>query len=194
MNNFELYEKKKLLRAFMKDKLNNIPSNEIEENSKIISLSLFSQKYWINTKKVLCYSSFGWEVDTKRIIQRALNENKLVGLPRIANGTINFYKIKNLSENLVKNSYGIKEPVKDSEIIRFEDDINNNSCLCIVPGIAFDLTKNRLGRGGGFYDKFLSLNKFYKVGICHDLQLVKNLPVGSLDIKLDSLITNNKII
>jgi len=69
-----------------------------------------------------------------------------------------------------------------------------NPDIIIVPGLAFDRTGNRLGRGGGFYDAYLRNFDGPKVGICKQLQLVDELPIEEHDVKVDFVITENSLI
>ncbi len=62
--------------------------------------------------------------------------------------------------------------------------------LIIVPGIAFDKSLNRLGRGKAYYDKLLKDSKAIKIGVCFDFQLLESVPVDKYDVKMDLIITN----
>ena len=69
-----------------------------------------------------------------------------------------------------------------------------NPDIIIVPGLAFDESGNRLGRGGGFYDAYLRNFHGPKIGICKQLQLVDELPVEDHDVKVDFVVTDQRII
>ena len=84
--------------------------------------------------------------------------------------------------------FGIKQPKKDQiKPINLED-----IDLVVVPGLAFDRKNNRLGRGGGYYDRFLKKlpSSASTVGLAFDFQIVENLPVTSLDVKVQALLTS----
>jgi len=66
--------------------------------------------------------------------------------------------------------------------------------LGIIPGIAFDGHKNRLGRGKGYYDRFFSENKSLKIGVCFDFQLLETIPVSLHDVKMDKIVSPTKIV
>ena len=102
---------------------------------------------------------------------------------------MNFYKWKK-NDLLFLNKYGIPEPLKSNKII---------PNMVLLPLLAFDKDKNRIGYGGGFYDRYL--NKFLKkhkkiltVGVAFSFQKYKNLPVNNKDFKLDNIITEKGII
>ena len=69
-----------------------------------------------------------------------------------------------------------------------------NVNLAIIPAVGFDVHGNRLGRGGGFYDRLLSKLKCPKIGVCFDLQIVDSLPVEAHDAKVDLIVTEKRII
>jgi 5-formyltetrahydrofolate cyclo-ligase len=87
-----------------------------------------------------------------------------------------------------KSPLGVLEPVGNN----FTDYRKIN--LVIVPGIAFDRQRNRLGRGGGYYDRFLPNIKASKIGVCFDFQLLDNIPTDEWDMKMDMVISENELI
>ena len=91
-------------------------------------------------------------------------------------------------ESLKPGPFGILEPKVDGiEVPKNEID------LIIVPGVAFDKDKNRMGRGRGFYDRLLSTLNAPKVGICFGFQMIPQVPVEPLDKKMDYVITEDTI-
>ena len=101
-----------------------------------------------------------------------------------------FLKIDGL-DNLVENKYGILEPVFNEEDIVNSDE----STFIIVPALVLDNNKNRMGYGGGFYDKYLSENRYLcSVGIAYDFQIVENVPTEENDVPLDIIVTNRGIV
>ena len=88
-------------------------------------------------------------------------------------------------ESLKTGAFGISEPTEDCIAVQ-EREID----LIIVPGVAFDRQRNRLGRGKGFYDRLLSTLDIPKIGVCYDFQLKDRIPVEPFDQKMD-LINNS---
>lgn len=86
----------------------------------------------------------------------------------------------------ISEKFKILEPT--SKKIIDQDNID----VAIIPGVAFDIEKNRMGRGKGYYDKFLKDKKFLKVGICFDYQLLDKIPVEVNDIKMDEIISEKR--
>ena len=98
-------------------------------------------------------------------------------------------EIRSLTEDLVVSTMGIREPVSGIPFpIPFID-------LVIVPGLGFDEFGNRLGRGRGFYDRFLSNSEFRGVACAFALeaQMTPAVPVGPLDCHVDMLVTDEKV-
>ena len=154
-----------------KDDLSLIISN------KIINLDIYQK-----AKVIALYNSLKDEVDTKYLISESL-ENKIVLLPRIINDKIIFISINNKT-TYTKSNLGIMEPIGDEYL--------GNIDLVIVPGISFDKNFNRLGFGMGYYDKYLSKNDIYKIGLCYQKQIVDFVPNNELDIKMDMVVTEEK--
>jgi len=131
---------------------------------------------------VMCYVSFAGEVDTHRIIKYWLAAGMRVCVPKVNVGVKSMVgvEIKDFDRDLVVGAYGILEP--------------NDSCVCVVdladislvvlPGLVFDRVGNRIGFGGGFYDKFLAQfpegTKF--VGLAYDWQVVDELEADDWDV------------
>ena len=101
---------------------------------------------------------------------------------------MNFFKWST-TEPLKINKYGIPEPISDKKI---------NPNILLIPLVGFDDQLNRLGYGGGYYDRYLSKakikDKVLKIGVGFSFQKVKNLPINNHDRKLDCIITEKKII
>lgn len=130
------------------------------------------------------YVSFGSEVDTKGLIEYSLNIGKRVAVPYCNGKNMLFYEIKSLSE-LSAGKFGI--PTVDisgkSPLVSFD------KALCIVPGICFDCYGNRIGYGGGYYDRFLSENSVISLGVCYKKCLCSEIESEEFDIKTDYVLT-----
>ena len=131
----------------------------------------------------LFQAASGWEI-------RAMNEwyqKKKLLLPLIVGDDLRLLLYEG-PESLKPGPFGILEPKADGiEVPKNEID------LIIVPGVAFDKDKNRMGRGRGFYDRLLSTLNAPKVGICFGFQMIPQVPVEPLDKKMDYVITEDTI-
>ena len=95
-----------------------------------------------------------------------------------------------INNNFIKNSFGILEPDKSKSIL-----INkNNIDVIIVPLVGFDANKNRLGHGGGYYDRYLVGYKGLKIGVGFSIQKLDSIETTKNDIPMDIIISENEII
>ena len=136
---------------------------------------------FIKAKTILAYWSLPDEVNTHPFVLKWHKEKRVI-LP-VVNGNELDLKVFSGLESMEKgSSFGILEPTS-TEVVTISD-----IDFAIVPGVAFDLQGNRLGRGKGYYDKLLSNNKLFKVGICFSFQLLPNVAVSEFDIPMDQVI------
>ena len=126
---------------------------------------------------IALFASLPDEPQTAEFIER-LSLSKRVVLPRIEGDEMEFYDI---SEGLCEGAFGIMEPIATTPIAPSAIDV------MIVPGVAFTHEGARLGRGKGFYDKYLSHKDFraYTIGVCYPCQIVDNIPTEKHDKTLD---------
>ena len=158
--------------------------------SRIIMKKLFSLPGFRKAKKVMFYVSFNNEVNTYSMIKRALKIGKQVYVPitDFKNRKLSISRIRVFPDDLERSKYGILEPKKGKrEIFK-----GNKIDIIIVPGVGFDCEGNRLGYGGGFYDRLLQRVKTVKVGIAFDFQVLRSIPINKNDQKLDIIITEKK--
>lgn len=184
-------EEKKDLRKIILNKRNSIDNNTKEEMDREIFNKLINLDLYKEAKNIFIYLSFGSEIDTKPIIDRALEEGKEVYIPKVYKINKEMRAIRlNTFEDLEKNSMGILEPKDDFNFINKE-----KIDLIIVPGAVFDFKGNRIGYGGGYYDRFLSniKDKRNKIVLAYNLQIVDNIEAEEHDIKVDYIITNSII-
>lgn len=144
-----------------------------------------------NAADMLCYVSFGNEVDTLHLIRHALQNGKHVYVPRCIPHTnqMTFYRIFTLEDLSTTNSYGILEPVPLLE--RLLDPAKAlTDAVCFVPGLVFTRDGKRIGYGKGYYDSFLQATQIFTVGLCYDFQVVENIPAQPHDISVSALQTD----
>ena len=179
---------KEQIRKEILEKLNKQAREEALKISEVIKKKLFSLPEFKKAQFVMLYASKDKEVDMDTMIDEALEMGKRVALPRCTSQrTIVSKEITDRRKDLEKGTYGIREPRKRQKNAQLED-----IDLIVVPGIAFDRKNRRLGRGEGYYDRFLK--KFPRgkpsVGLAFAFQIVENLPVDSHDMPVSKVITN----
>lgn len=187
-------EKKKIkqaLRTAYKEKLQKIGGLDAQRHSELICNYALTLPALQERKTIAAYASFDREVNTDRLLTGLLARGFKLVLPVIDNQTrkMEFRDAKNLSA-LTLSAYGILEPQHGQRCLPQEIE------LYFIPGLAFDRKGNRLGRGGGYYDRYLSAigPDAVKVGIAYQLQIDPALPVETHDLQVDLLITETGII
>lgn len=182
---------KEIIRKEFKAIRNNIENKRAK--SKLITETILNLSEVKESNVIGIYMSFSSEVDTKDLIEQLLMLGKSIAVPRLYNNLkMDFYKINSVNDLKNKNTLGIFEPENDEENKVSKDDID----LMIIPGICFDLEKNRVGFGKGYYDRYLENTNIKKVAICFEEQVLTGdtIAVNKYDIKMDKIVTNKRII
>lgn len=178
---------KRSIRREVLDRRSLIPENEVCRLSSRIVSAIASLQIFEKSHSVAIYSPFRNEADITALICA----EKVFFFPKIVEGSkkLDFYKTTSLCE-LKPGSYGILEP----EISAEKSDIDKID-LFLVPGVAFSITGERLGYGGGYYDttlKFASEDAF-KIGIAYDDQITDCGFSDEHDIKMDMVVTEKNV-
>lgn len=159
--------------------------NAIEESPAVIS-SLLTEPRFTRARTLLLYSALPDEVSTGEILDSLTNEGKTVLLPRVVNDTEMELRLYTGPADLLKGAYGILEPT--GQLFTDYQQID----VAVVPGMAFDNEGHRLGRGKGYYDRFLKkIPHTYKIGVCFRWQLVDTVPSDPHDILMDCVVSQN---
>jgi len=178
-----IQEKKIALRQKVSILKKNHDVKSYNNESGLILRKLEELPEFINAKIVMAYWSIKGEVFTHDFIKK-WSKYKTFVLPSV-DGDIMHLKVYNGSNNLIPGDlYAIPEP--EGPLFQDLPDID----LIIVPGIAFDLNNNRMGRGKAYYDRFLRSIEAMKIGICFRFQLFTEVPCDENDIKMDKVISN----
>lgn len=188
----DIVEQKKSIRNLIKEKKSHLTSEYILTSSNKITNILLNLDTFKNAGTVMCYLSFGNEVDTKEIIDTCLKSDKTILVPvikRNADGTsyMEASRLQNQNDDLSPGIMGILEPKGTS--IRIMDPTLID--LIIVPGLAFDRKGNRLGYGAGYYDCFLErLSEDCKlIALTFSCQMVDKIPTQKHDKQIRAIIT-----
>ena len=164
------------------------------ESERICKRIIESEQYE-KAEVILAYMALADEVHLSAVISDALKKNKKVAVPKITdfeNGVMHFFyldAVQALSSQTQSGTLGINEPDEQKASPLNINEIKNKNILILVPGRAFTKKGDRLGRGKGFYDRFLGnglrSNNVVLAGVCFDFQIKKSLPVDDRDIKMD---------
>ncbi|TDX47995.1 5-formyltetrahydrofolate cyclo-ligase [Orenia marismortui] len=171
----------------------NMYNKDIEEKSIEVKNKLFALEEFDSAQSIMLYVAFRNEVRTETMIKDCLDMGKKVIVPvtDIDNRELYLSELKDYDLELTQGSYGILEP--ESNYIRIVD--LSEVDLVVLPGLAFDKRGNRLGYGGGYYDKLLAKNSnLTKIAICFDFQIIANVVFDNHDIKMDKIISEEQVI
>jgi 5-formyltetrahydrofolate cyclo-ligase len=163
--------------------------------SRAIFERLSGLEQYINADTILVYASMRSEVETDGLILDALSRGKRVFCPKTVdthNGWMVFVEISSPDE-LKAGYYGIREPELSQDF--HEEDYEPDRTLVIMPGVAFDNNRNRIGYSGGYYDRFLGGHPFLQtVALSFDCQVtVEDIPSLSHDIKPELVVTESRV-
>ena len=175
---------KEVIREKMRRRRKTLTYDEVHEKSETIRYKLEGRKAFKEANTIMMYISSFKEPETLPVIEHLLEQGKKVVVPvsSTSTNTIVPTYIESISE-LQKGAYGILEP----SIIRHIDPSEIE--VIVIPGIAFDMHRNRLGFGKGYYDKFLENTNAKKIALCYDFQIVDDVPVADHDRPMDLILT-----
>ena len=179
---------KKELRRYIREQKRHFTPQQLGEMSLDIMSSLLSNSHIQKADTILMYHSLPDEVDTHSALGQLLAMGKKVLLPKVVSETeMTIHEYTGRDSLQPSEPYGILEPTTPELSI-----VNCQlSIVIVVPGMAFDKHGHRLGRGKGYYDRFLSrIPNIYKIGVCFPFQLIDKVPSEPTDILVDEVLTD----
>ena len=199
----ELRERKQVARAQARYMLSKLNPKRRKRAALDVGKALRFSNIWATCDCLLAYMGQGSELDCAPTIQLALDENKKVFIPKILAGSLFFFRILSSDGPFVEGPFGIREPAMERSEPGTGREVwepGRELSLVLVPGLLFDEDGGRLGRGGGYFDRFIRrcrssegvsdvVNLLF-VGYAYDEQLVGKVPRGSGDELLDGVQTD----
>ena len=157
--------------------------HSVDESSAFIN-RLKDNSHFLHAQTLLLYSALPDEVPTQTLIDELVAQGKTVLLPRVVSDTDMELRRYSGPADLQQGAFGIMEPT--GELFTDYDTID----VAVIPGMAFDDEGHRLGRGKGYYDRFLAKlpPTTYKIGLCFSWQRVNHVPTDDHDIPMDEVI------
>jgi 5-formyltetrahydrofolate cyclo-ligase len=204
-------------RSYMKNIRNSLSEEEQDAFSNSILKRLRNLEVYKSCRYLFSFVSMQSEVNTRKIIRQALRDEKLVFSPRVEGKTMDFYKIDSL-ETLITSKFGVLEPVRqENRRYAFTRDMKLSIAsigsggraghnlgsgdlqtkLMLLPGLAFDLSGNRIGYGAGYYDRYLSDHgeeDFIKIALAYDFQVSDRIASEAFDVRADMILTPTRLI
>lgn len=181
---------KKELRKNLLEKRKNIPQDKKAIYDKEISEKIINSDYFKNAEQVLIFASTDDEFDTRCIIERCRTQHKRVFYPLCldSDGNMEFLKVDSVGD-LELGRWGILEPKKTCK--KYKPKEND---LVIVPALAVDKSKNRIGYGKGYYDRFLKDFNGVSICPCYSILCTEHLPADEYDIKVSYVVTDEEVL
>ncbi len=186
------------IRKRMREKRNCLSQYEIITKSNKIFQKIEELDFFSSVRDILIYVNYKSEVHTCEFIKRCILLEKNVFVPKIyEKTTMQFIQIKQMKD-LAKGTYGILEPIQDTPIWNVADSSTTSASktLIILPALALDTQFNRVGYGGGYYDKYLSLHHdIIKIAVGFDFQVINEIKfIEEKDEKVDIIVTEQRVL
>lgn len=173
---------KAALRREIREKKRAMTEEEILCRSERLGELFAASDAYRQAKTVYGYLPYNQEVRTVPMLERALGDGKRVAVPKVYGDKMRFIYLDDLQQ-VEKGYAGIPEPVADEPVA------DDPCALVLMPGLAFTKKGDRMGYGGGFYDRFLSEEPNHPtVALCYDFQILETLPTEEFDIPVDLIL------
>ena len=199
MQHDEITEKKRALRRTIAERRKQYPQEVLADLSAQITERILALEAYQKARTVFLYMELPGEVQMRALIEQCLRDRKKAAVPKVFRGSgrmhspdgeastpgMRFYEIRDF-DHLVRGAMNILEP--DPAVCACLDE--EEDALMIMPGVAFDTKRHRIGYGGGFYDRYLQEHKKHPTAAAaFDFQLFDKVPYESTDICPDCLVT-----
>lgn len=171
------------VRSTVRAAIQAMSTEERTRRSAVVAQHFLSSDLYRGAQIIFAYASSAREVSTKDILERSLADGKVLALPHtgVDGSELTFHRVTDLAKDLEPGRFGILEPLESAPKIEIAE-----ADLVIVPGVAFTKSGERLGQGGGFYDRFLAKlpSGVARCGLAFDCQIVTSLPTEAHDEKV----------
>lgn len=190
-----LAAEKETLRERMRELLRALTPEDVQQMSGAVARRIVASPFFNDATTVMIYLPIPGEVDVTSIALRCFQQGKTVCVPRMdwKQRRMTAVEIRGFNDAFEERRFGVREPVSGRPVPI--EEIN----LVLAPGLAFDAAGRRLGRGGGFYDRFLATPRERRLprttcGVCFDIQIVDTVPADEHDQKVDVVATDRRLV
>lgn len=181
-------QNKKEIRQQILKLRREMAKDEIISLSNKISDTVFCLSQYQEATHICFYMPINNEVDLVGLMTKSIDIGKNVYLPRVYGESMEFYRYSKDTE-LITGSFNILEPDCGEKLIP------NNKTMVIMPGAVFSTNMDRIGYGGGFYDRYLSkYPQIFRLAVCYDFQILDEIPHEEFDIHPHMIISEARII
>lgn len=183
---------KKELRQLLRDTVGKLSPTEQHQRSLRACARLMSTREYEKAEVIMVFLSLPNEIDTTPLVLRAWRDSKRVLAPKVSweQRRMLPLEIHSLSDDVAQTTLGLREPVSGMPFpVGLID-------LAVVPGLGYDLSGNRVGRGQGFYDRFLAHRDWRgtSCGLAFQAQVVDSVPITEEDMQVDMLVTETQVL
>jgi 5-formyltetrahydrofolate cyclo-ligase len=178
---------KAALRKKIIQQTDALPADYLKESDKRIFEIIKEMPEFKSAQTIFSYYSLGWEPDTIKLMEYALRQGKTVALPVCFKGGIMEARAVGSLSELSESWYHLLEPLDSTRVIPPEA-----LDFIIVPALAFDQKGYRLGRGGGYYDRFLMKTQAFTAGVTRERLMAGMLPRDAHDIPVQCVVTEER--
>ena len=182
---------KAMMRQRLRGELSELAKPELLARSAAACERLCALEEFDRAQVVMMFLSLPYEVETTSAVSQALASGKTVAVPKVNwnDHVMGAVELKTLDCEMTQDRYELRYPVQAQPVAPARID------LVVVPGLAFDDKGNRLGRGGGFYDRFLGgdMGAATTCGLALQGQLIEQIPIDVQDIPLNMLVTDSRV-
>jgi len=162
---------------------------ELDETARqkaaiLLTERVLGHQWYYLSENLLGFVPCGSEIDVREILQDGLRRGKKVYLPKVMGEEMEFFRVTSLEE-LQPGYRGILEPAENTECFVYEDETAEKTVM-LMPGVAFDKERNRIGYGKGYYDKYLREKEALQlrtIGVGYQCQMVEQIPSQEWDMK-----------
>jgi 5-formyltetrahydrofolate cyclo-ligase len=178
---------KKALRKEIIEQTNALPADYLAESDRGIFEIITKMPEFTEARTIFSYYSLGREPNTVKLLEYALRLGKTVTLPVCFKGGVMEARAVNSLNELSESWYHLLEPLSSTHVVPPEE-----LDFIVVPALAFDLEGYRLGRGGGYYDRFLAKTRAFTAGITRERLLYEILPREAHDVPVRCVVTEKR--
>lgn len=193
MANRKSASEKRVLREDLKQRLESLTDAEVRTRSEKVCENLFGCEAFRHAGTLMLYMPLPGEVDLNHVILRCFQENRTVCVPKVDWEHKKMWPVQIRTfddRGFINDRYGLRTP-EDGVPIPFE-----MLDLIVIPAIAFDTDGYRLGRGAGYYDRFLGQSGISgrSIGLCFDEQIIDRVPRDAHDVPMNLVVTDRRVI
>lgn len=182
----QIDENKRRIRMDARQKRDALSEEKIAQWSEQICKTLQEQSFFKDANHICFYYPLGNEVNLLSLAKRAMELGKHISFPCVQGSDMAFYQVYDL-QDFAEGAFHVMEPVS-------RDEMCIDDALVLVPGLVFDSRGGRMGYGKGYYDRFFAkYPQCLKIGVCYEMQFIREAPCNRYDIFMDMVVTEQRI-